>query len=138
MTENAGSAPRAFTGLPEDPAPLPKNPQGYWELCREEEVSSPGARGFVLDDDGVRLNIIVVRREEKVWGYVNRCPHLSIPLNLWPDTFISPDGQVLQCATHGALFRFEDGFCIAGPCKGGFLQPFPLSAKDRKIIALEP
>ncbi|WP_404382186.1 Rieske (2Fe-2S) protein [Caenispirillum salinarum] len=141
MTNGAGAggdAGRPFAGLPDEPAPVSKNPEGYWELCAPEDVPSPGARGFVLDDDGVRVGIVVVRQGQSVRAYVNRCPHLSIPLNLWPDRFLSPDGQGLQCATHGARFRLDDGFCTAGPCKGRFLQPFPLSVKDRKIVALEP
>ena len=28
------------------------------------------------------------------------------------------DRRHILCATHGALFRIEDGHCLAGPCKG--------------------
>lgn len=135
MTAPSGSG---FGGLPSDPEPIAQAADGTWELCAVDDVPSPGARGFVLDDAGVRVGLVVVRAGEDVYGYVNRCPHLSIPLNLWPDRFLSPDGQVLQCATHGARFRLTDGFCTAGPCKGRFLTSFPLSVKNRKIVALEP
>ncbi|MEE8263379.1 MAG: Rieske (2Fe-2S) protein, partial [Gammaproteobacteria bacterium] len=38
-----------------------------------------------------------------------------------PDQFLDETGNLLQCATHGALFRIEDGFCVAGPCTGASL-----------------
>lgn len=140
MTAGAGSDGEGerVAGLPAEPEPIPRNPDGFWELCAPSDVPEGGARGFVLDDSGVRLGIVVVRDGDGVRGYVNRCPHLSIPLNLWPDRFLSPDGQVIQCATHGARFRKADGLCIAGPCRGRFLTSFPLSLKNRKIVALEP
>lgn len=132
----AGGGPFAF--LPREPEAIAQNPDGVWELCAVDDVPSPGARGFVLDDAGVRVGIVVVRQGETLRGFVNLCPHLSIPLNLFPDRFLSPDGQVLQCATHGARFRLDDGFCTAGPCAGRFLTSFPLLVKNRKIVALEP
>ncbi|MCA1939766.1 MAG: Rieske 2Fe-2S domain-containing protein [Caenispirillum bisanense] len=131
-----GGDPFAF--LPHDPSPLPQNSEGHWELCPVDAVPEDGARGFVLDDAGVRLGVVVVKRGGRLFAYVNSCPHLNIPLNLWPDKFLSPDGQVLQCATHGARFRIEDGLCIAGPCEGRFLTSFRLVVKNRKIVALEP
>ncbi|GAA0584670.1 Rieske (2Fe-2S) protein [Caenispirillum bisanense] len=131
-----GGDPWSF--LPADPAPIAPLADGGWELCPVDAVPDGAARGFVLDDAGVRLGIVVVRRGDDLYGYVNRCPHLSIPLNLWPDKFLSPDGQVLQCATHGARFRIEDGLCIHGPCDGRFLTSFRLAVKNRKIVALEP
>ena len=42
-------------------------------------------------------------------GYVNSCPHLGSPLDWVPNRFLSADGRHVLCATHGALFRIEDG-----------------------------
>ena len=41
------------------------------------------------------------------------------------DRFLDPDGSLIQCSTHGALFEIESGRCIAGPCKGQYLQAIP-------------
>ena len=131
-----GGDPWSF--LPADPASIAPLADGGWELCSVDAVPDGAARGFVVDDAGVRLGLVVVRHDGLLYGYVNRCPHLSIPLNLWPDKFISPDGQVLQCATHGARFRIRDGLCVQGPCVGRFLTSFRLAVKNRKIVALEP
>lgn len=138
MSVGGAGGDDVFAGLPRDPSPIPQNSEGEWELCPPEAVPEAGARGFVLDDAGVRVGLVVAKRDGRLFGFVNRCPHLGVPLNLWPDRFLSPDGQVLQCATHGARFRIEDGLCIAGPCAGRFLTSFRLTVKNRKIVALEP
>ena len=31
---------------------------------------------------------------------------------------------------HGALFRLEDGVCVAGPCAGERLKPWPVAVID--------
>ena len=37
-----------------------------------------------------------------------------------------------MCAHHSAMFRFEDGVCIDGPCQGAALTPVPfVSNKDK-------
>ena len=67
----------------------------------------------VADPDGVR----------HIWR--NACPHTGGPL-AQPGTLpLSRDGRHLVCQTHGALFRIEDGLCIAGPCAGTRLSPVP-------------
>lgn len=95
-------------------------------VCRLEDVPDGDARGFELDDghdgeEGRPLRLIVVRQGEHALVYVNRCPHRGTPLDWMPDRFLDAEGRHLICATHGALFRVEDGLCMAGPCAGDAL-----------------
>lgn len=87
-------------------------------LCRLDEISDPGGKGFVFGEGKARREIFVMRKGGQVWGYANRCPHAGIPLDWQPDQFLDPSKTLIQCATHGALFGLEDGLCVAGPCKG--------------------
>ncbi len=87
-------------------------------LCRLDEISDPGGKGFVFGAGAARREIFVMRKGVTVWGYENRCPHAGIPLDWQPDKFLDPSKTLIQCATHGALFGIEDGLCVAGPCKG--------------------
>ena len=64
-----------------------------------------------------------------VLGYLNACPHVGTPLDLVPDQFLSEDGRHLVCATHGALFRIEDGFCVDGPGHGLHLTAVPVTVE---------
>lgn len=66
--------------------------------------------------------------------YVNACPHLGIPLEPLPDRFLDGAGRHFVCSTHGARFRVEDGFCIAGPCTGDRLEAVPARLEDGVIL----
>jgi nitrite reductase/ring-hydroxylating ferredoxin subunit len=74
--------------------------------------------------------MFVVRRGDDVWGYVNACPHQHIPLNYFPDRFVSRDQPLIMCANHAALFNFDDGYCVSGPCAGESLQQIPVVVRD--------
>lgn len=92
-------------------------------VCRVTDVADGDARGFdVALADGGRIRVIVARQGEQVFVYRNRCPHRGTPLDWMPDRFLDAAGEHLICATHGALFRIEDGVCIAGPCAGEGLE----------------
>ena len=66
--------------------------------------------------------------------YANACPHIGTSLNLLPDRFLSADGTRLVCATHGAMFRIEDGFCTDGPCAGDRLEAVACEIKDGLVL----
>ena len=66
-------------------------------------------------------------------AYLNRCQHLPIPIDGGARRFLSKDGQHLQCGTHGARYRLEDGYCIDGPCAGQSLQPIALEMEGDAI-----
>jgi len=73
-----------------------------------------GVEGFVVNHDG------------EYHAYVNRCPHVGTPLDLWPNDFFAEDGRTLICSTHGALYEAATGYCTAGPCAGDSLTRLPL------------
>ncbi len=103
-------------------------------LCSLNELRDRGARGFELSlPDGTKASFIVVRDGDAVYVYHNRCPHTGINLEWQPDQFLDPDGAFLQCATHGALFRPEDGYCVRGPCAGDRLQAVPAAVIDGEV-----
>ncbi|MEM7409473.1 MAG: Rieske (2Fe-2S) protein [Myxococcota bacterium] len=93
-------------------------------VCRLDDLPDPGARGFVVDGGDGAQRVIVLREGDVVRVFENRCPHRGTPLDLRPDDFLDREGEHLVCATHGALFRKDDGHCIAGPCTGDRLEPF--------------
>ncbi|RKE38377.1 nitrite reductase/ring-hydroxylating ferredoxin subunit [Paraburkholderia sp. BL23I1N1] len=74
------------------------------------------------------------RRGDEAWAYRNVCPHFSIALNYEPNTFWAYDAELLMCAHHSAMFRFEDGQCVDGPCQGAALTPVVIRIEQRKIF----
>lgn len=111
-----------------DPAYLryPGAPPAGALLCRLDELPKDGAMGFLFGEDVNRFDMFVVWRGGELRGYVNDCPHAHTPLDYIPDRFFNLEKSHLLCGTHGALFRIDDGYCIAGPCRGRRLTPVPV------------
>lgn len=93
------------------------------DLCALTEIGLPGSRGFSINVQQGCVEVFVVRSGNAVVAYRNSCPHTRGPLDWVPDQFLSIDSDRIQCATHDALFRIEDGVCIKGPCAGQSLMP---------------
>jgi len=105
-------------------------------LCRLEEIEDGEGKGFTLGDGVDAYDILVVRQGERVFGYVNSCPHQGTPLDWTPDRFISEDSGLILCATHGAQFAIADGTCLSGPCIGARLQSVPVETDAQGRIVL--
>jgi len=103
------------------------------DLCALEELCTPAAREFRIGAGAWPLRIVVVRVVDVVHGYVNRCPHAGHPLNLRPDDFLTPDGALLMCRSHGALFEPRTGACVGGPCPGTNLERVPLEVVAGRV-----
>jgi nitrite reductase/ring-hydroxylating ferredoxin subunit len=95
-------------------------------LCRLDELRATGCREFTVAGGQWPLRCFVVGAGERVHGYVNRCAHQQLPLNLLPDRFLTHDGSMILCTAHGAIFEKSSGYCVAGPCAGRSLAPVPV------------
>lgn len=99
-------------------------------LYRFDELDDPGARGFTITVDGEPVEGFVVRHGTAVHAYLNRCPHARLPLEWQTDRFLDDAGNYIFCANHAALFRIEDGYCIAGPCAQKSLTRLPVAVRE--------
>jgi nitrite reductase/ring-hydroxylating ferredoxin subunit len=104
------------------------------QLCRLDKVPDGGAR--IIHEESIGRSVVVVRRGDEVWAYVNRCPHFSVPLDYEPGNVSCYRSQVLMCAHHSALFKFEDGKCIDGPCKGASLEAVSVKIDQNGDVVL--
>ena len=105
-------------------------------LCRLSDIDAPGSKGFAVGADA-SVNLFVVRRQEQVFAYLNRCPHTGAPLEWKPDQFLDFQNHYIQCAIHGALFEMHSGYCVRGPCAGQFLKSEKLSIEGELIFWVE-
>ena len=102
-------------------------------VCRLSELEG-GARGFTVGGGDWPLRGFVVRVGATVHGYLNRCPHAGHPLDLLPQRFLTADGTLILCSSHGALFEKATGYCVAGPCLGRSLTPIALQVKCGLVL----
>ncbi len=101
-------------------------------LCSIDAIPDGKALSFAFGEDRERVGIVVVRRGDMVRAYVNRCPHFQIPLDVGRGIHTFRD-HVL-CANHYAVFRFEDGYCVDGPCLGASLEMVPIQVSENQIM----
>ena len=103
-------------------------------VCRLTDLEPHGARAFTVGGGDWPLRGFVVRSGNAVRGYVNRCPHAGHPLNLLPHRFLTADGTLILCSSHGALFEKSSGYCVAGPCAGRSLTPVALEIRSGLVL----
>jgi nitrite reductase/ring-hydroxylating ferredoxin subunit len=104
----------------------PALPAAGTRLCGLDEIADPGARGFVFRDGEALFLGFVVRLGLAVHGYVDHCPHAGMPLALLPNRYLTREGDLILCSSHGALFRPDTGLCVGGPCAGKALPAWPV------------
>jgi nitrite reductase/ring-hydroxylating ferredoxin subunit len=110
-------------------------PPAGTRLCALADLPEPGARGFRFRDGEAMFAGFVVRVGGEVKGYVDSCPHAGWPLAAFDDRYFARDGRHLLCTGHAALFRPEDGVCVAGPCAGERLTPWPVVVENGEVLA---
>ena len=109
-----------------------------YAVLRLDELADPDAKGFEVGDGDWPFRAFVVRRGSDVRAYANICPHARHPLDMLPDAFLVQDGRMIRCASHGALFRTENGECVAGPCVGARLLSLDVRVEEGVIFVRAP
>lgn len=112
------------------------NKQTSKKILRLEDLPDPGSARVPFSGDAFGHGLCVVRKGEKVFAYMNRCPHTGGPMDWIEGRFLTQEGDLIMCSTHGARFRIEDGSCLAGPCAGQYLTSVPVEVSDGNIKLL--
>ena len=103
-------------------------------VCQLDELHDPDSRGLTLCLNERLYDLFIVRQGQQVFAYLNSCPHTGAPLDWVPDQFLSLDKSYIQCATHNALFRFNDGYCVSGPCAADQLTSVPVVIEAGEVV----
>lgn len=99
-------------------------------LCSLNHLKQHETLGITLDDQP----LLVVFNDGQVKAYINRCPHLAIPLEWQENEFLDKGTDLIRCATHGALFLPDSGECVSGPCVGDRLTPVAIQIIDDDVL----
>ncbi|HEX6865853.1 MAG TPA: Rieske 2Fe-2S domain-containing protein [Caulobacteraceae bacterium] len=112
----------------------PARPAPGTVLCALDEIDK--ARGFRFREGEALFFGFVLRDGERVWGFIDACPHTGQPLSMFGDRYLTRDGEHLLCTGHGAMFRPADGVCIAGPCEGRSLAKWPVEVREGEVVVV--
>ena len=113
-------------------------PERTVEVGRLSEIDDPGSIEFRIGDGEWPFRGFVVHSDGSLFAYQNVCPHAGHALNWKPDSFLTPDGSAIICASHGAVFEISTGACVAGPCPGRHLRALPTSVREGRIFVTGP
>jgi nitrite reductase/ring-hydroxylating ferredoxin subunit len=108
--------------------------EGGRRIVRVEELRPGGVKKFWLICQKYRIDAFLVNDQGRFHAYVNRCRHMSTPLDFVREQFLSDDGRHLMCYTHGALYEFGTGVCVSGPCKGESLYRLPVRVDRGEVL----
>ena len=106
-------------------------------LCRVDELADPGTRNVVLGQGEDELDIIIVQTKGARHAFVNCCPHQFIPLETFPNHFLTEDKTFFVCSGHGARFELATGACVSGPCLGKGLDRLHIEETDGGVYLSE-
>ncbi len=93
-------------------------------LCKADLLLERG-RGirFRIRMDQRIVPAFAIRFDGRVHAFLNQCAHQAVELDWQPGQFFDTDGNLLVCATHGALYDPASGACRGGRCGGRGLTP---------------
>ena len=106
------------------------------DLCETGAMADGEARLFARGDGKERIGVVLVRFGDEFRAYANVCPHFGIPLEIGRG--IKTFRKHVLCVNHYAVFRFEDGACIDGPCLGAALDAVPTLVRDGRVGLDDP
>ena len=102
-------------------------------LCHLDDILEGTSLAFERDDQAY----VAIKKRGQVYLYRNRCPHIGIRLEWQQHQFLDTDKMLIQCANHGALFRIDNGLCVAGPCTGDRLEIVEFRINEKNIYLLK-
>lgn len=102
-------------------------------LCASGDLVD-GGKGVAFEVlwRGEALRAFAVRHRGRVQAYINRCTHVWTELDYREGHFFDATGELLVCATHGALFEPATGCCVGGPGRGP-LQKIRTTEEDGRV-----
>lgn len=99
-------------------------------------ANSSTAVRFTVEYFGEQVPAFVLRYQDRVHAYLNRCGHMPMEMDWREGEFFDFEGRDLICSTHGAMYEAATGKCIGGPCSGTPLVRLRVEERDGKIFYL--
>lgn len=92
-------------------------------LCASGDLAEGGTGvAFKVVYRGEKLRAFAVRWHGEVRAFLNRCTHVRTELDYREGHFFDITGELLVCATHGAVFEPDTGCCVGGPGRGPLVK----------------
>lgn len=109
------------------------------DLCALADIPEGGTKGVYLHPGARYADLVLARRDGHVYAYRNACPHTGAPMEreAGSEDFLDYQGLHIQCGIHAAIFRFEDGYCVWGPCARRRLETVAVRVHEGRVYAVD-
>lgn len=107
-------------------------------IARVDEMQPGSVKKFWLICRQYRLDGFLINYQGNFHAYVNRCRHMTTPLDFVRYQFFTEDRRHLICLTHGAIYDPGSGLCVEGPCKGLSLYRLPVLVDRGEVLVTCP
>ena len=107
-------------------------------IAKVDEMRPGSVKKFWLVCQKYRIDGFLINYQGDFHAYVNRCRHMTTPLDFVRYQFFTEDGRHLICLTHGALYDPASGLCVDGPCKGLSLYQLPVQVDRGEVLVRCP
>lgn len=106
-------------------------------LCEINELRQLETKAFYSDI--YQKKVIVLLFEQQIYAWLDACPHYvqAVPMSWKNDHYLSEDKKFIKCFAHGALFDFQTGDCVKGPCVGRKLTEVKIVVVGNKLYCLK-
>ena len=103
-------------------------------VCKSSDVQEGGAgHRFKVLYNGEEATAFIVRVDDMVRCFLNRCSHIPVELDWNYGEFLDDSGRIVVCATHGASYDATNGNCLGGPCDGNPLVRLSIEEKNGEV-----
>ena len=104
------------------------------QVCQSGDLKEGGTGyRFRVLYNSEETTAFVVRVDNEVKCFLNRCAHVPVELDWNYGEFLDDSGRIVICATHGASYDATDGSCLGGPCDGNPLVRLNIEEKDGAV-----
>ena len=104
------------------------------QVCKSTDLEEGGTGyRFKVLYNGEETTAFVVRVDDAVRCFLNRCSHVPVELDWNYGEFLDDSGRIVVCATHGTSYDATDGSCLGGPCDGNPLVKLNIEERDGAV-----
>jgi nitrite reductase/ring-hydroxylating ferredoxin subunit len=118
--------------------PGQENTHGGLVVAQASDLPHGTSRKFQLTCGHKQIDGFVINFRGRFYAYINRCCHISVPLDCAENEFFTRDRCHLICLTHGATYEPNTGLCTDGPCIGEYLDVLPVAVRHGRVIVYCP
>jgi len=106
-------------------------------ICASEALAERG-KGvrFTVEFQGESRPAFAIRYDGRPYAYLNSCAHVQVELDWLEGEFFDHSKLYLICATHGATYEPDSGYCVLGPCRGQSLVALPVTERGGDVLLI--